>query len=245
MKWGKISDGWISMDYVILDKTDSDSGSSGNTTPTSWTGKVIADELLIRSGPGTNHSIVSYLTYGTKVTITQRQQNGAMEWGKIANGWISLTYVQLDASGSTSGGATGGSTSNGVTGTVNVKEWLRVRSGPGTSYSHVGYVYPNDKVTITEQKTVGNTTWGKIASGWISLDYVILDSNSGSTGTQAVTKTIIADCLRVRSGPGTANTIVGYLYYGTKVQVTETTIASDGGLWGKISTGWIHMGYTQ
>ena len=253
MKWGKITDGWISMDYVILDKTESNSGSTGSTTPTTWTGKVIADELLIRSGPGTNYSIVSYLTYGTAVTITERKTNGSMEWGKINKGWISLTYVQLNTTGGNTGsnnntGSGSNTGSSAITGTVNVKEWLRVRSGPGTSYSHVGYLYPNDKVTITERKTVGGTVWGKVSTGWISLDYVILDktqSGSGTTGTQAVTKTITADCLRVRSGPGTENTIVGYLYYGTKVQVTETATASNGGLWGKISTGWIYMGYTK
>ena len=45
----------------------------------------------------------------------------------------------------------------------------------------------NTKVTITEKKTVGSTTWGKISSGWISLDYVVLDSQSGSgnTGSEA------------------------------------------------------------
>ena len=32
-----------------------------------------------------------------------------------------------------------------------------------------------DKVTITEQKTVGGTVWCKIGTGWISMDYVALD----------------------------------------------------------------------
>ena len=38
-----------------------------------------------------------------------------------------------------------------VTGTVNVQDWLRVRSGPGTSYSVVTYLGPKQKVEILEQ----------------------------------------------------------------------------------------------
>ena len=137
-----------------------------------------------------------------------------------------------------------------VTGTVNVREWLRVRSGPGTSYAVAGYLSPKQKVTITEQKTAGGKQWGKIAEGWISMDYVILDKAQTSTGstattTQKTTKTIIADCLRVRRDAGTNNAIVGYLYYGSKVEILETKKGSDGATWGRIATGWIHMGYTK
>ena len=247
MKWGKISEGWISMDYVILDNTGSSGGNTESNTPavTTWTGTVIADELLIRSGPGTNHSIVSYLTYGTKVTVTEKASGTGLEWGKTAKGWICLNYVRLDSTGGSAGSdSNAGSSSETVTGTVNVQEWLRVRSGPGTNYSVAGYLKPREKVTITDRKVVGGTVWGKISSGWISLDYVILDSTSSGGVSGPVTKTIIADCLRVRSGPGTSNSIVGYLYYGTKVQVLETTSAADG-LWGKISTGWISMDYAK
>lgn len=260
-KWGKIANGWISMDYVILDKTESSDGNtntdnSGDTgsAAATWTGKVIADELLIRSGPGTNNSVLGYLTYGTKVTVTEKASGSGLEWGKIPRGWICLNYVQLDDTGSTGGSSNNGSSNSGssdsgssdtgsskvVTGTVNVKDWLRVRSGAGTSYSVVDFLGPNEKVTITERKVVGGVEWGKISKGWISMEYVVLDK-TGNT-TQAVTKTVTADCLRVRSGPGTNNTIVGFLYYGAKVQILETT--SDG-TWGKISTGWISMDYAK
>ena len=254
--WGRIAKGWISLDYVILDKPAS--GSTGNTTTSTdntQTGKVTATELLIRSGPGTTYSIVSYLTQGASVTITERKTNGSLEWGKIANGWICINYVKFDQTTGT--GNTGSTTTTqpttsatAVTGTVNVQEWLRIRSGPGTSYAVAGYLSPKQKVTITEQKTSGGMKWGKIAEGWISMDYVILDSaqtsaGSAATTTQKTTKTIIADCLRVRRDAGTENAIVGYLYYGSKVDILETKTGSDGATWGRIATGWIHMGYTK
>ncbi len=243
MKWGKISEGWISMDYVILDSN----GASNNNVPapTTWSGKVIADELLIRSGPGTNHSILGFLREGTAVTITEKKTNGSMEWGKISKGWISLTYVQLnDVGGGTAAPAPEQGTATSETGYANVREWLNVRSGPGTSYGIVTKLKPRETVTITEYKTVGGTKWGKIANGWVSMDYIVL-TTPGSTQTQPATKTITADCLRVRRDAGTSNTIVGYLYYGAKVQVLETKTISNGEVWGRVSNGWISMAYAK
>ena len=224
------------------------------TTPTTWTGKVTADELLIRKGPGLENSVVGWLVEGTKVTITERKTNGSLEWGKIDKGWICLKYVRFDSTstGSSSGstGSSGSTTTTPtvVTGTVKVNDYLRIRSNAGTSYSIVGYLKPNTKVTITEQKTAGGMTWGKIDKGWISLSYVVLDSQTSSgssTTTQKTTGTVIADCLHIRKDAGTNNSIVGYLYYGTKVEILETKKAADGSTWGRVAKGWVHMGYIK
>ncbi len=249
--WGKISNGWINLDYVILENETVSGGNTGgdsntdteSTTPTVWTGKVTADELLIRSGPGTTYTVKGYLVEGTAVTITERVTNGTMEWGKIADGWICMNYVELDAAGEED---SSNSTPEAVTGTVNVQDLLRIRSGPGTSYEIVGYLEPQEKVTITEQQTVNGTVWGKISNGWISLDYVILDSlDSDDTTEQKTVATITASCLHVRRGPSTSYSIAGYLYYGEKVEILDTATDSNGGRWGKISTGWIHLGYAK
>ena len=61
----------------------------------------------------------------------------------------------------------------------------------------------------------------------------------------ATTGTVTASALNVRSGPGTANEIIGSVSYGDKVTVSEVT--ANG--WGKIRIGgrdgWIHLGYAQ
>lgn len=246
MKWGKIAEGWISMDYVIL---DSNGSSDNNSAATSWTGKVIADELLIRSGPGTNYSILGYLTEGTAVTVTEKKSGGALEWGKIDRGWICLNYVQLSGNVTTtpSTPSTPSTPATTVTGYANVQDWLRIRTGPGTNYAVAGYLGPREKVTITEQKKVGSVQWGKIANGWVSMDYIVIESSGSASTTpaQPVTKTIVADCLRIRQGAGTSNTIVGFLYYGAKVQVLETKTLSNGEVWGRINSGWISMDYAK
>ena len=69
-----------------------------------------------------------------------------------------------------------GSSAGTVTGTVNVKEYLNVRQEPSVTAALVTQLMPNQKVTITEQKTVDGMTWGKIADGWIAMQYIILDA---------------------------------------------------------------------
>ena len=259
MRWGKIAQGWISMDYVELDpeqtpqeppqttpETTPPETTPPETTPPETTppepeapevddrirtGTVkVSDCLRVRSGPSTDNPVVGYLKNGQRVTVTERTSTGSMTWGKVSQGWISLDYVVLDEDPSQT---------PAVTGTVKVKDLLRVRSGPGTSYAISTYLKPEAKVTITEQRTVNGTVWGKIAQGWISLDYVKLDKEEAQPQKQI--KTVTADCLRVRSGAGTGNAVVGYLYAGAKVEILETT--SSG--WGKISQGWISLDYVK
>ncbi len=55
------------------------------------------------------------------------------------------------------------------TGTVHVDDTLRVRSGPNTSSSVVGYLYNNDIVTIHETVTAANgDRWHRISKGTLS-----------------------------------------------------------------------------
>lgn len=211
--------------------------------------------LRIRSGAGTNNAIVGNLYNGAKVTITERKTVNGSQWGKMDKGWICLDYVKFDAAsdsntGSTQGGnANSGSTSaQTVTGTVKVDDFLRIRSGAGTNYTVVGYYYKNNKVTITEQKSVAGTKWGRTDKGWICLDYVILDGqtdgNSSGDGAAAATGTVTGTGLRIRTGAGTNNRIVGSLTIGDKVTILETTTV-NGTKWGRIDKGWICLDYVK
>ena len=125
---------------------------------------------------------------------------------------------------------------NAVMGTVNATT-LNIRAGAGTSYKIVGYLRNGARVEILEQKTAGGMTWGRIKDGWISLDYVELDNKT-------VTMTVTADCLRIRSDAGVSNRVVGYLYYGAKVQVLDTRTV-NGVKWAKIDGGWVSMEYLK
>lgn len=90
-EWGYVDGGWISMKYV--DTGESNSGNGGTTTTTTGNGTITAEGgLHIRSGPGTDYDSVGGLKKGDRVTITETKDG----WGRIAEGWISLKYVDMD-----------------------------------------------------------------------------------------------------------------------------------------------------
>ncbi len=217
-------------------------------------GTVTGSDLRIRSGAGTNYSIVGLLQIGDRVTITERKTVGSMEWGKMEKGWISLTYVKLDEAAKEPEQESKptepeqepeNNTSSVQTGKVKVNDFLRIRSGAGTGYTVVGYYGPNDAVSILETKTAGGMTWGRTNKGWISMDYVVLDQSTQKPGEQpdTITGTVnVNDFLRIRSGAGTNYSIVGFLSPNERVTITETKKV-NGMTWGKISSGWISMDY--
>lgn len=226
--------------------------------PAGLMGTIInASALRVRSGAGTNYEIVGYLYTGDRVEILEQTTVGTTPWGKISSGWISMDYVNLDTSASepelpdtpeTPDDTTASGTKSGkVTASA-----LCVRNGAGFSTSVIGTLYQGDAVEILETKDADGMTWGRISGGWISMTYVELDStasgtpgtdNSGSASTTK-TGTVTASELCVRSGAGTSNSVLGYLYKGTKVEILESKTVS-GMMWGRISSGWICLDYVE
>ena len=159
--WGRTKDGWICLDYIYQD------GTTGSKTAE---GYVTGDQLNIRSGPGTGYASVGSYNEGDRVTILEQFTYNGTTWGCTNQGWISMKYV--DIGDSDNGSDDDSEESN--TGTV-IGNGLNIRSGAGSDYPAVGSLNYGDRVTILEEKKVGDTTWGKISKGWISLDYVALD----------------------------------------------------------------------
>ena len=117
---------------------------------------------------------------------------------------------------------------------------LNIRAEAGTNGRWLGYYVRGTKVIILERKTVGTMEWGRTDKGWISLQYVKFEEPA----PEAVIKTVTADVLRVRSGPGTSYDVAARLNRGTKVTILETkTVGSM--LWGRITNGWISMDYVK
>ena len=230
MLWGKLNKGWVSMNYIVLGEQEP-APETPSTNPVQTGTVKVSGQLWIRNGPGTNQDFVGFLNNGAKVTITETAKGGSLNWGKTDQGWICLSYVVMDTQ-----------TQTIVTGTVKVDGGgqLRIRKGPGTSYDVAGYLDSGAKVTILEKKTIGSAVWGRIDKGWISLYYVVLDIQS----QQPETKTVTTDGLRIRSGPGTGNKVVGYLNKGDKVKILETKKVGST-LWGKTDKGWISLAYTK
>ena len=128
--------------------------------------KVLADNLTIRRGPGTDYEAVGYITdHGcyTAVEII----NG--HWGKLKSGagYISVhkAYCRKVSGGQED--------REKLPAMVKVKDAaLNIRSGPGTDYQVTGVIRDQGSYTVTETSAGnGADLWGKLKSGagWIAL----------------------------------------------------------------------------
>lgn len=240
MTWGKISEGWISMDYISLEDTE---GGKTDDEDANIQGTVVnCDQLRVRSNAGTEYSIVGYVQRGEVVTITKTTMVGSTKWGHIGWGWVSMDYIREGVVEEDPGEDDPGDSDGTMTGTVVNTSELRVRSGAGLSYSVVGYLAGGTKVTITATKNSDGMIWGKIENGWISLDYVELDDNTTDTGSKIYT--VVTDYLNVRVDAGTQYEAVAYYVRGDRVEVLEEKSA-DGTTWGRTSKGWICLDYVK
>lgn len=175
MTWGRISSGWICMDYVAV--------SSETTTNKSVSGTVSTggSTLRVRSGAGSSYTITDYLQDGSRVEILEQKTVNGSTWGRINKGWIMMDFVKLDSNNnsdsntgnSSNTGSNTGSTNTTKTGTVTLNSGtLNVRAGAGMNHRVVSYLVNGAKVTILETKVVDGMTWGRIATGWVSMNYI-------------------------------------------------------------------------
>lgn len=268
--WGRIGDNrWISLSYVKLDSTGSNTGNTGSTGSTGSTGGVIwegtgsnnntstttyqigtvtASALNVRSSAGVGSSIVGSLKKGAQIKIYGQYSVNNVIWGKTDTGWVCMNYIQLNSTGTDTG--TNGSAI--AAGTVRANTNLNVRSGAGTNYTRVGSLAGGTVVNIYERVTVNGAEWGRIGTNqWVSMAYIILSnvtnpSTPSTPSTSTGTGTVISSTgLNVRSGAGTNYTRVGSLTPGTQVTVYETvTVGTQA--WGRIGTNqWVCMTYVR
>ena len=212
----------------------------GTTTPANAKyGVVKASELNIRSTASQTGERVGSYKYGDRITILETS-NG---WARTDKGWVSLSYVYVD-------GEVG---SNSAYGTVTATQ-LNVRSGPGTNYDKVKSLNLNDRVQILEQIKVGNTTWGYVSGGWVSMDYISLEGSTGAItggntggttgGTGTGTGVVTGSAVNIRAGAGTSYQVVASKSAGDVVTILETATA-EGYTWGRTDIGWICMNYVR
>ena len=139
---------------------------NNNEIIVSYNGIVTASVLRIRKGPSISSSITGSLRRNDTVSIII-EENG---WGKLSDGsgWVSLTYIKkVKTNNSTT-------SFKSYKGKIIAKSGVNIRVSAGTSYGKNGALPYNSIVTITEEKKVSSTTWGKLSDGrgWISLAYL-------------------------------------------------------------------------
>lgn len=144
--WSRIGDSqWVSSQYL----TDAPQ------TQTKTMYVRVNTSLNVRSGAGTNHSIVGSLKNGQAVTVYE-ESNG---WARIGNGqWVSAQYLSST-----------NNTNSYPTKYVTPNIGLNVRSGAGTGYRVIRALPKGTKVTVYETKN----GWSRIGNGeWVSSAYI-------------------------------------------------------------------------
>ena len=227
---------------------------------------VTGDVVNIRKGPGTGYGIARQVYRDDVLLLTHVTNLMGQDWGKVLDGWICLQYTNYaDVIGDEDDPASEEDTAEDeeqtypIRGTVRVNDLLRIRSGPGTAYATVGYLFNGNEVEILEQKTASGLDWGRISRGWVCMDYIVTrepeetepeetepEETEPETDTESAdfAVKITADALRIRSGPGTGHSVVGFYYCDEVVSIREQT-RTDGAQWGKTDKGWINLDHVE
>ena len=233
------------------------------------TGTVTANRLYIRASAGSRGEPVGSYVQGDRVEILEQTSIGGTPWGRTDKGWICLNYVKLDGQEEetetteptepeTTEPTVPETTepevpettppqepedTTGARAQVISKTALNIRSGPGNSYSVVGFYRPGQTIRIKEQTTVNGIGWGRTNQGWICMHYVNMqetpDNDNGVYGVVDCTGT-----LNIRSGPGVGYAPVGSYVPGTRILVYEQ-VTAGGRKWGRTDLGWVCMEYVR
>ena len=230
--------------YTIFDANGGTAGSGGEDKMQGYR-RDGTTQILVAAPTLSGCTFAGWFTQrsgGTRVTALDSSTAGV------------TLYAQYSSNGST--GWTGGTElegSDGTTkviaeGTVKCTSYVNVRKGPGTGYTILARATAGSKAEIYQTKWVGSSQWGRMANGWICMDYVSLSSGSqsgsGSTDTQ-ISGTVSGSNVNVRSGAGTGYSIVGRRNSGDVITVYERK--TSGGLnWGRIGDNqWICLAYVR
>jgi uncharacterized protein YraI len=229
--------GWASANYLARSNPGGGSAppptSGGSTNGATGNATVNTNGLNLRSGPGTNTSVILVMPYGASVTLTGETSNGfaALTYNG-RSGWAASWFLSSGGSAPPSdGGNDGGGSTAGPTGSATVNtNGLNLRSGASTS-SGVLAVMPNGAgVTLTGRRQNGfvSVTYDG-QSGWAYESYLSIGStpapspspspspNTPSPGSGLAETTT---ALNLRSGASTSNSVLTVMPAGAQVQLT-------------------------
>ena len=208
--------GWVAGFLVTSVKGVSATTPTANQS-TGTNGTITTDGLRVRSGPGTNHSVVTVLSNNTKVAVLETKEN----WVKIRfnshEGWISKDFISVEQKNDSS--SIPSSTSNE---TIEITaNSLNVRSESNTTSTVVGKLQKGNRVTVLSKKN----NWYQIShnsiKGWIHEDFtkIVTSGSQSSAVTSKQSATVTASSLNVRDSGSLNGKVTGSLTKGSKVSV--------------------------
>ena len=237
---GMTQNGWCkvvynnTVGYASADYLKTVSKVSGNF----GTGTVSGSYVRMRSGAGTNSSVITTLDKGTKMSVIGASGN----WYQVSyngkTGYVSADYMKLSVGNASSLAATtkpstssstttSTSTGSGFKASV-IGTSVRLRSQPNINCDTLGY-YSNG-VSLTALGSVKD--WYKVSyngkTGYMAAQYVrITPSDSYSA---AKSGSVSGNSVRLRMGPSTDFAAISMLNKNTSVKITGET-----GSWYEVS----------
>ena len=122
--------------------------------------------LFVFSEPSWNSTWMGGLNKNQVTEILERTVVNGEEWARIEYGWICLTgYAKVTTVREELKEDNGEKLYATITCTD-----LTIRPQPNAGTAALGTVRTNARVRIYETITVGNSTWGRTAFGWILLN---------------------------------------------------------------------------
>ncbi|MCB2328247.1 SH3 domain-containing protein [Clostridium tagluense] len=192
-------------------------------------GVTTGSDLSVRSGAGTNYSILGSMKIGTKISITGKTNNFYKITYGSKTGYVSTQYVKITAKPvvvAKAAEVVPYETQQGVT----TGSDLSVRSGAGTNYSILGSMKIGTKISISgKTNNFYKVTYGS-KTGYVSAQYVkitakpvVVAKTAEVVPYETQQGVITASSLSVRSGAGTNYPILGSIKSGTKISITGKT----------------------
>lgn len=215
--------GWVA--NWLVAKTSSSVKSSGIVT---------ANNLRVRSGPGTENKVLGSINQGDTVEILSEDGSWVKVNTAFGKGWVSKDYIRMKE----------GQASTQKSGSISANS-LNVRATPSLTSKVVGKLVKGAKVSIISEKN----GWMEIAfnsqSAWISSEYVTVTAESKTPTKEAETKisgvagTVTATTLQVRSKGSLNGKVIGTVSKGETYKMLE-----EANNWVKIElpsgkTGWV------
>lgn len=221
-----IKTGWV-VNWLVSKDSQNQSTSAAAASKSITSAKAVADQLRIRSGPGTNFQIIGFLTNGQAVSVLDQNEN----WYKISSpfgdGWVTKEFIQLQSSQVSQ-------TPSGSLGVVN-GDILNIRREPSTTSVVIGKLTKGTKVTIDSKQG----SWLKISfssiNGWVSSEFIDSAGQTGASQSSAgnrsgnIIGTVTVSGLNIRNAPSLNSQTVGTVSKGSSFSI----LAENNG-WAKI-----------
>lgn len=149
----------------------------------------VNEALNMRSGAGTGYSVVTTLSAGKELTVTEVKSANGYHWGKTSyngkTGWVALEFCSYISA-----------IYNPGVYKTDVSDSLNMRSGAGTSYSWVTSVPGGVQLTVSSVKEADGYHWGKTSyngkAGWVALEFCKYVSELPSASPSPTEPTTVA-----------------------------------------------------